>query len=180
MGAIKAGSQRPFEQLDLLYGVIFEGIHVDSLDGALRVLGLLLVPNLELPSKSVQGLSNTRSPNYIEHFLGLRRGDVRRFFYGMESLLTIGSDDENVQFFHASLSDYLFDSSRSGRFWVDCGGVYNDVLKICLSRLQSWPSLGQSIAVCIMTSHVYDASDSIRYCGIQRHISQYDEAGRGA
>ncbi|PPR05482.1 hypothetical protein CVT26_009049 [Gymnopilus dilepis] len=145
MGAIRAGSQRPFEQLDLLYGVIFEGIHADSLDGALRVLGLLLVPNLELPSKSVRGLSNTRSPNYIEHFLGLRHGDVRRFFYGMESLLTIGSDDENVQFFHASLSDYLFDSSRSGRFWIDCGGVYNDVLKICLSRLQSWPSLAYVI-----------------------------------
>ena len=109
--------------------------------GALRVLGLLLVPlNLDLPLMSIVDFK--RSPNHIEHFLGLQRGDVRRFLYDMESLLTIGKDDEDIQFFHASLSDYLFDRSRSGRFWIDCDEVYSDILKGCLFHMNSRPILG--------------------------------------
>ena len=146
MGAIEAGSQRPFEQLDLLYEVIFNGIHADNVIGALRVLGLLLLPGLELPPRNREWnqTTNTHSPSYIENFLGLRLGDVRHFLYDLESLLTIRGDDENIQIFHASLSDYLFDFSRSGQFWIDHKTVYADILKPCLSRVLSWYDLGES------------------------------------
>ena len=79
------------------------------------------------------------SPRFLERLLGFRTGGVRYLLFDLGSLLTIDDDDWDIRFFHASLSDYLFDKSRSGQFWIDAEMTYADVAQQCLLRCISEP-----------------------------------------
>ena len=148
LGHLNAGELKPFEELDSLYSVIFHGVDRVYRAGTLRVLGaalVLLVFQEELsPTPSIwtyesEMISNPKpySSRFIERLLGLGNGDVRYLLLDLESLLTVDNDDANIRFFHASLSDYLFDKSRSGQFWIDAGAVYADLAQRCLFWLLS-------------------------------------------
>jgi hypothetical protein len=142
LGKLDAGRLKPFEQLDSLYSVIFHAIEQADLAGALRVLGIVMVLSLHRSGPSYVSSSNNPmpySPRFLERLLGLRIGSVRCLLFDLESLLTIDHDDRNIRFFHASLSDYLFDKSRSGQFWIDAEMIYADVAQQCLLRLISEP-----------------------------------------
>ena len=142
LGNLDGGRLKPFEQLDSLYSVIFHAIDQADLAGALRVLGIFMVLSLHRSRPSYVSSSNNPmpySPRFLERLLGLRTGGVRCLLFDLESLLTIDHDHRNIRFFHASLSDYLFDKSRSGQFWIDAEMIYADVAQQCLLRLISEP-----------------------------------------
>lgn len=137
LGAISPGEQRPFERLDNLYSAIFRTIDNSRLNRTLRVLGFLLIPPLDLPEHPM--CYESHSPAYLEYFLQLRTGDVHRFLYDLDSLLTIHENYENIQFSHASLSDYLFDKTRSEQFWIDSGLIYAEIAEHSIRHLLHWP-----------------------------------------
>jgi hypothetical protein len=146
LGELDAGRLKPFEQLDSLYSVIFHAIDQADLAGTLRVLGIVMVLSLHgrwisFNPSDVPPCNNPMpySPRFLERLLGLRTGGVRYLLFDLESLLTIDDDDSDIRFFHASLSDYLFDKSRSGQFWIDAEMIYADVAQQCLLRLISEP-----------------------------------------
>jgi len=146
LGNLDAGKLKPFEQLDSLYSVIFHAVDQADLAGALRVLGIVMVVSLGhrqifYPSDVQSPIDNPVhfSPRFLERLLGLRTSGVRCLLFDLESLLTIDHDDKDIRFFHASLSDYLFDNSRSGQFWIDAEMIYADVAQQCLLRLMSEP-----------------------------------------
>jgi len=143
LGHLNAGKLKPFEQLDTLYSVIFHAVDQVYRAGTLRVLGAAMVlsgfqeeriPAFVAVCSDSKSISDPTpySSRFIERLLGLGSGDVRYLLLDLESLLTIDNDDANVRFFHASLSDYLFDKSRSGKFWIDAGAVYADLVQQCL------------------------------------------------
>ncbi|KDR79890.1 hypothetical protein GALMADRAFT_136473 [Galerina marginata CBS 339.88] len=129
LGTLDAGNLKPFEQLDMLYSTIFLTVDPADLPHTLRILGVLLVPYND------HAFDSRRTPGFLEQLLELDDGDVRNFLFDLESLLTVGRKDENISFFHASLSDYLFDKSRSGQFWIDVGLIYADLAQHCIHRL---------------------------------------------
>jgi len=143
LGDLDAGRLKPFEQLDSLYSAIFHAIDQADLAGTLLVLGTVMVLSHQFffhPSYSPS--SNDPfpySPRFLERLLGLRTGGVRYLLFDLESLLTIDDDDRDIRFFHASLSDYLFDKSRSGQFWIDAEMIYANVAQHCLLRFLSEP-----------------------------------------
>ena len=142
LGNLDAGKLKPFEQLDSLYSVIFHAVDQAHLAGALRVLGIPMVLSLHpLRPYGRPSFNNPKpySPRFLERLLGLRTGSVRCLLFDLESLLTIDDDATNIRFFHASLSDYLFDKSRSGQFWIDAAIIYADVTQQCLLQLISGP-----------------------------------------
>jgi len=141
LGNLDAGRLKPFEELDSLYSVIFHAIDQADLSGTLRVLGIVMGLSLHR-RRYPRATSNNPmpySPRFIERLLGLRTGGVRCLLFDLESLLTIDDDDRDIRFFHASLSDYLFDKSRSGQFWIDVEMIYADIAQQCLLRLISEP-----------------------------------------
>jgi hypothetical protein len=148
LGNLDAGRLKPFEQLDSLYSVIFHAIDQADLAGALRILGILMVLSLRRqyheipippPAFLVSNNPEPYSPRFLERLLGLGAGGVRYLLFDLESLLTIDNDNRDIRFFHASLSDYLSDKSRSGQFWIDAEIIYADVAQQCLLRLISEP-----------------------------------------
>ena len=144
LGNLDAGRLKPFEQLDSLYSAIFHGIDQADLADMLYVLGVIMVLSLHrvsIYSHYVPSFNNPipYSPRFIERLLGLRTGSIRYLLFDLESLLTIDDDDLDIRFFHASLSDYLFDKSRSGQFWIDAEMIFTDVAQQCLLCLISEP-----------------------------------------
>ena len=145
LGNLDAGRLKPFEQSDSLYSVIFHVIDQADLAGALRVLGIVMALSpghqfIPYPTSAPSFINPVPfSPRFLEHLLGLRTGGVRCLLFDLGSLLTIDDDDSDIRFFHASLSDYLFDKSRSGQFWIDAEMIYADVAQQCLLRFISEP-----------------------------------------
>ncbi|KDR84223.1 hypothetical protein GALMADRAFT_702712 [Galerina marginata CBS 339.88] len=140
LGTLEAGNLKPFEQLDVLYSTIFFSIDPEDLTNALRVLGVLIVPYNE------HALGRSRTPALLERLLHLDHGEVRHLLFDLESLLTVGRDDEGIRFFHASLSDFLFDKSRSGQLSIDAGSIYADLARHCINHLptsadQDWTGI---------------------------------------
>ena len=126
LGHFNAGKLKPFEQLDSLYSVIFHAVDQVDRAGMLRVLGAAMVLSIfqEHPiwDNDISSPS-AYSSRFIERLLGLGNGDVQYLLLDLESLLTIKDHHASIRFFHASLSDYLFDKSRSEKFWIDAGAV---------------------------------------------------------
>ena len=144
LGNLDAGRLKPFEQLDSLYSVIFHAIDQAELASALRIMGIVMVLSLYQHGQIFVDLPSSNnplpySPRFLERLLGLRTGSVRCLLFDLESLLTIDDDDRDIRFFHASLSDYIFDKSRSGQFWIDAQIIYADVAQQCLLRCISEP-----------------------------------------
>ena len=128
---------KPFEALDRLYSLIFMAIHSEDLPSTLRVLGVLLL------GRSKGTRSHRISPYYFppafwDCFLGLPYGEVERLMLGLESILSVrGSEGQFFRFYHASLQDFLFDSSRSGQFFIDKNVIYEDMARRSIVHLYS-------------------------------------------
>jgi hypothetical protein len=95
----------PFAELDALYTHIFTG--VEEIEPVLEILSLLLI---SFPSPP-------RLPT-IEEFLSLQPGDVELYLGDLSSLVDIGPEQQ-IKIQHASLTDFLLDSTRSKEFWID-------------------------------------------------------------
>lgn len=129
------GKTRPFQVLDLLYSTIFLEINEDDLPATLRVLGILL---LGRSNQSAVVSPTTFPPTFWDRFLGLQQGEVERLMLGLESVLSIhGPNGESFRFYHASLQDFLFDSSRSGSFYIDKSLAFEDLAKMAIQHLST-------------------------------------------
>ncbi|KAF8911610.1 hypothetical protein CPB84DRAFT_1742992 [Gymnopilus junonius] len=133
---------KPLEQLDNLYNVIFRAVDEEVLPITKNVPGVFLINLTPRPNLMFRRVSD------LEDFLGLNHGDVQRSVFGLESLVHIGTVDYNaIEVHHASLSDYFFDKSRSGLFWVETGIIYALVVERCLyfmSKDTEYPWLRES------------------------------------
>ncbi|PPQ81731.1 LOW QUALITY PROTEIN: hypothetical protein CVT26_007855 [Gymnopilus dilepis] len=123
------GLDEPFRQLDLLYSSIFLALDPSNLSLTLGILGLFFA--FQPLSESCWNFRQT--PSFIEKFLNLKRGDVRRLLFDLQAILIVGHDNQTIRIFHASLPDYLFDKSRSHNHWIDTGLVYAKIVEGCLS-----------------------------------------------
>ncbi|KAF8151686.1 hypothetical protein B0H34DRAFT_755857 [Crassisporium funariophilum] len=142
LGISPTNNANPFMELDALYHHILAS--VDDISIVLRILGVKLVEDvhrldafrprrhrLYARSKSLiqeLGPFDGSAQDYIRlarrcdigQFLSLEPGDLHYNLADLQSVLLEISDDEcDITFFHASLPDYLKDSSRSKEFHID-------------------------------------------------------------
>ena len=100
-----------FSDLDQLYTQILS-VYPSAVN-IVQILGFIIVFN------------RRNSPEVIEDILGMKEGELKQVLRGLSSLMK--ENDENGEFTayviphfaHASFSDYLFDSNRSGPFYVN-------------------------------------------------------------
>ena len=95
-----------FSDLDQLYTQILS-VYPRAVN-IVRVLGIINVSHGELAE-------------VMEDIFGMEEGELKQVLRGLSSLMKDEDDDDYVipHFAHASLGDYLFDSSRSGPFYVN-------------------------------------------------------------
>ena len=121
---------KPTDQLEIILGL--RPVHRDLPFSELDALYIHILSTLEEPHRTllVIGILFVMVPyasdNYrctisgVEHLLGLDVGDVELLLADMASLISLEGDEiKTIRILHASFSDFLFDSSRSGAFAID-------------------------------------------------------------
>jgi hypothetical protein len=99
----------PFAELDALYDQILST--VNQIEKGLDILMVLLLIR-ELPPR----------PDILDGFFSYRPGQTRAILSDLHSILYLPPTDNrrgNIRILHASLSDFLLDAKRSGRFFID-------------------------------------------------------------
>ena len=99
---------KAFSDLDQLYTQILS-VYPSEVN-IVRVLGIIIA-------------SQENSPEVIEDILGMEEGELKLVLRGLSSLMKDENNENGAyvipHFAHASFGDYLFDSSRSGPFYVN-------------------------------------------------------------
>ena len=109
---------RPYAQLDALYGLIFESVESRvQLEKICLVLGILY-----FQSKERDYFSYARGCINIEKVLGMKAGDLVLLIDPILSLVTI--DGSQIRIYHKSLFDYLLDFGRGGHLPFDLYRVH--------------------------------------------------------
>ncbi|KAL0567509.1 hypothetical protein V5O48_014486, partial [Marasmius crinis-equi] len=100
----------PFHELDHLYHVVLSAN--PDYDKVLPILSAILILPLYV---RYDGLT----PEFIELLLGLSPGEVALRLRGMHSVLDIRGRKDGIRVYHTSFTDYLYDCTRSGEFYID-------------------------------------------------------------
>ena len=115
----------PFSELDALYNQTFT--NVIQIEKALDILMALMLFS-QLPPR----------PDILDYFFSYRPGLTRTVLSGLHSLLYLPPEDDRrgeIKVFHASLSDFLLDAKRSGRFFIDLAKSRTTIAKKILEVL---------------------------------------------
>ncbi|KAF9443318.1 hypothetical protein P691DRAFT_778954, partial [Macrolepiota fuliginosa MF-IS2] len=119
------GRIQPPRALDPLYHHILSNIPTDLFPTTMRILGLLIFyPELSLSVDDQAG------------FLGLDQVTFRRALQNLRSVVYVPpiekSNTAPLHIYHALFSDFLKDSSRSGKFHSNMEAVKYDIILRCL------------------------------------------------
>ena len=133
-GISPRGKTTPFAEIDFLYSLILTSAF-DNIDCAFEIFGILLF-------LQHQDIKNT--PQFIESFLSLRKGEVFTILSDLHSIIAVPSANKRdipLRFFHASLGDYLTDHSRSGdTFFLDSGVCHRNIVNRIIKHVMNSPS----------------------------------------
>ena len=112
----------PFSQLDALYEHILSS--AQDVDLMKQVLGIMVIPRT-----AHDGLGDYTSPSMIEKLLSLHRGRLYLLLGDLKSLLNLDGPDVPIKLFHASLSEFLLDPTRSGEWFVNIRLAHERIAK---------------------------------------------------
>ena len=119
----------PFAELDALYTHILTG--VEDIEHVLEILSFVLFSdNARLFH------SGNFEPDVIEEFLFLQPGDIAQYLGDLNSLITTEPWQLRIHVFHASLTDFFVDPTRSKTFWINRQARHADFARRCLQVYQ--------------------------------------------
>ena len=131
-GILPPGKTTPFAEMDAFYSHILFAAW-DNIDKILDIATVLLF---------LQSPRSDRRPTiqFLESFLSYRPGEVLMVLSDLHSIISVPPPDEQdklVEFFHASLGDFLVDHSRSGdNFFLDPGASHRKIATRILKEIK--------------------------------------------
>ncbi|KAF9439685.1 hypothetical protein P691DRAFT_780214 [Macrolepiota fuliginosa MF-IS2] len=127
---VSSGGIDPSRALELLYRNILSGIPPDHLPIAIRILQLLNVHHHDLSTADNQAM-----------FLGLDQDTFHKSIQKLHAVVYVPPANEcnttAVRIYHHSFSDFLEDSDRSGKFYLDRGVAEYDFTLQCLHWIEN-------------------------------------------
>ncbi|KDR78428.1 hypothetical protein GALMADRAFT_1249600 [Galerina marginata CBS 339.88] len=129
LGVTAAGSATPFAELDALYSTIFNLVLKEDLHKALEIISLVI-------------LVRNASPRQIETLLSYPHGEIQCILIDLHSVLRVPAleqERDQLSILHASLQDFLLDSSRSKDFHVDEGKACERIARHFLRYIREYP-----------------------------------------
>ena len=164
-GMLPPGKTTPFAEMDALYSHILSEAS-DNIEKILDIFTVLLF---------VQNSRRYRKPTmqFLESFLLYRRGVIYMVLSDMHSIISVPSPDQphmTLQFFHASLGDFLVDRSRSGEdFFLDPGICHRKIamwmMKIKNSHLDKFEK-----GLIMILPYMSYLTDSVFQCTLERNL----------
>jgi hypothetical protein len=133
-GKSKPGRETPFAELDSLYHLILSSVaDAEKLQDVLMLL--VLRPFWRQGSMWVK-----QTTTLIENFLFYRPGEIDMILSDLHSIIYVpppGNNNSELQFFHASLPDFLLDRSRSLDLFLDQGAAYAKLTGLALKHINN-------------------------------------------
>lgn len=126
--AAPSNKDSPFAELDALYQQLFFAI--DDLEGAMDLLTLLVLQDRDSYYLTIK---------FSEDLLAYDRGEVLAMLSDMHAFIHVPKPDDPydaIRIHHASLPDFLFDRSRSGKFFIDSGNGHANVTTLWIKYVQ--------------------------------------------
>ncbi|KAF9471115.1 hypothetical protein BDN70DRAFT_998720, partial [Pholiota conissans] len=137
-GLTSPGKDTPFVELDALYTHIFSSI--GDIDKVMDLFCVLLFTDVSTVKKN---------PINIEEFLLYTPGEIDIILSELHSIISVPSPDDPkgiLRISHASLSDFLFDRSRSGKFFIDTAVGHAKISTVILKHMIDNPKKWQKLA----------------------------------
>jgi len=132
-GILPPGKTTPFAEMDALYSHILFAAS-DNIDKVLDIFAVLLFHRS-------RDLNRLPTIQFLESFLCYRPDEVLMVLSDLHSIIFVpppGEQDMLVQFFHASLGDFLVDHSRSRKFFfLDPGVSHTKIATQILEEIES-------------------------------------------
>jgi len=126
LGLVTPEIATPFAELDALYNQMLST--VIQIEKALDIF-MVLMSFWQLPPR----------PDILDHFLSYRAGQTRAILSDLHSILYVPPKENKkgrIRILHASLSDFLLDAKRSGRFFIDLAKSRTTIAKNILEVLK--------------------------------------------
>ena len=132
-GKSKPDQETPFAELDGLYHLILSSVtDPEKLQDVLMFLVLRPFWQGNMWVKQTTTL--------IENFLFYRPGEIDMILTDLHSIIYVpppGNDISELQFFHASLPDFLLDRSRSMDLFLDQGAAYAKLTGLAVKHIDN-------------------------------------------
>ncbi|PPQ87784.1 hypothetical protein CVT25_008828 [Psilocybe cyanescens] len=129
-GLLPVKDDRPYAQLDALYINILS--EVEDVKTVLRILGITVV----LPGNPYHSSGQVEFSD-LEKFMQLTPGIVQLLLIDLLSVVDVSYNSIPIKFHHASFSDFLFDPTRSGQFFIDPSKIHEEAAHFCISAIES-------------------------------------------
>jgi hypothetical protein len=128
LGQSNPGQETPFAELDGLYHLILSS--VADIEKVTNVLAFLII----------QPFQNewAKGADTCERFLFYRPGEIHTILSDIHSIIFVPTPErpyEPLKFFHASLSDFLLDPSRSTDLFLDQGVAYAKFTSLAVKHI---------------------------------------------
>ena len=130
-GQSNPGQETPFAELDSLYHLILSS--VADVEKVMDILAFLILQ----PFRS-EGWA--KAPTICERFLFYRPGEIYTILSDIHSIVFVPAPEhalERLSFFHASLSDFLLDRSRSKDLFLDQGVAYAKFTSLAVKHINN-------------------------------------------
>jgi len=132
-GILPPGKTTPFAEMDALYSHILSAAS-DNIEKILDIFTVLLL--LQISHHDWK-----QTIQFLESFLSYRTGEIFIVLSDMHSIISVPFPDQQhmaLQFFHASLGDFLVDRSRSGEnFFLDPGVGHRKIATWMMKKIQT-------------------------------------------
>ena len=132
-GILPRGKTTPFAEMDALYSLILtQTAASDNVEKILDIFTVLLF----LRTSHTEW---KRTVPFLESFLSYRTGEVFTILSDLHSIISVPSQDQQdmaLEFFHASLGDFLTDRSRCGdAFFLDPGISHRKIATWMMNKI---------------------------------------------
>ncbi|KAF5327401.1 hypothetical protein D9619_004076 [Psilocybe cf. subviscida] len=144
----------PFAELDAVYAYVLS--HVEDWEAAKDVLAAQIFNSAYLRS-SVKWHGLSISLRDILKPLGRETGDVASYVSDLVVIVRYNPGDDELMFYHASLSDFLCDSTRSGVYHIDLRAFTE---KLAVARIKGIRNKGSLVLGLIVVCCVSQSTPS--------------------
>ena len=155
-GQSELGPETPFAELDGLYRLIL--LSVVDINKLQDVLMFLVLPFRGNPWPK-------QTTTWIEKFLFYRPGEIDMILTDLHSIIYVpppGDKSRELQFFHASLPDFLLDRSRSMELFLDQGTAYAKLTELAIKHINHPTEFPLKSDQCMSSPSRYDFIDSMK------------------
>jgi hypothetical protein len=126
-------NETPYASLDALYTHIFLS-QGDNLPRVMQIFSVLVVQR-----SSSDGLGTFNTPEMLDKLLFFQPGDTELILSDLLSVVRLDNHNSPISLHHASLSDFLLDSTRSRNLSVDLGYAHQQLARGYMALLQNVP-----------------------------------------